>query len=246
MSQPLIAAHRGANEFLPEHSLAAYRQAIVEGADGFECDIRLTADGHLVLHHDRTVKRTSDGKGAVSDLTLAQLREFNFAALHPDCGDDPEAARIPTLEDLFGLVADSGKDLKLLIEAKHPSKFGPRLEMRLWETLNRWPKIDATVMSFSRAALRTWRELDQDTPLVWIFEYPFRRPPEGVQVLSSRVDHVESAPAFIERTHEQGYQAWVWTVNDADTARRMAEAGAELIFTDRPAAMREALLGTVG
>src|SRR5690606_20454200 len=107
VSQPMIAAHRGANEFLPEHSLAAYRQAIVEGADAFEFDIRLTADGHLVLHHDRTVKRTSDGKGAVSELTLEQLRELNFAALHPDCGDDPEAARIPTIEDLFGLVADS-------------------------------------------------------------------------------------------------------------------------------------------
>ncbi|WP_026923170.1 glycerophosphodiester phosphodiesterase [Glycomyces arizonensis] len=242
MSQPLIAAHRGANEFLPEHSLAAYRQAIVEGANAFEFDIRLTADGHLVLHHDRTVKRTSDGKGAVSDLTLAQLRELNFAANHPDCGDDPEAARIATVEDLFGLVVDSGKEIKLLIEAKHPSKFGPRLEMRLWETLRRWPGLDTTVMSFSRAALKTWRELDGDTPLVWIFEYPFRRPPEGVQVLSSRVDHVESTPTFIERTHEQGYEAWVWTVNDADTARRMAEAGADLLFTDRPAAIREALL----
>lgn len=246
MTPPLIAAHRGANEFLPEHSLAAYRQAIAEGADGFECDIRLTADGHLVLHHDRTVKRTSDGKGAVSDLTLAQLREFNFAVLHPDCGDDPEAARIPTVEDLFGLVADSGKEIKLLIEAKHPSRFGPRLEMRLWETLKRWPDLDVTVMSFSRAALRTWRELDRRTPLVWIFERPFRRPPEDVQVLSSRADYVEATPEFIERAHEQGYQAWVWTVNDPDTARRTAEAGAELIFTDRPAAMREALLDTVG
>ncbi|GAB3659096.1 glycerophosphodiester phosphodiesterase [Glycomyces tarimensis] len=242
MSQPLIVAHRGANEFLPEHSLAAFRQAIVEGADGFEFDIRLTADGHLVLHHDRTVKRTSDGKGAVSDLTLAQLREFNFAASFPDCGDDPEAARIPTIEDLFQLVIDSGKDLKLLVEAKHPSKFGPRLEMRLWETLRRWPGLDVTVMSFSRAALKTWRELDDDIPLVWIFEYPFRRPPEGVQALSAKVDYVESTPAFVERTHEQGYEAYVWTVNDPETAQRTAKAGADLIFTDRPAAMREALV----
>nr|WP_277605279.1 glycerophosphodiester phosphodiesterase family protein [Glycomyces sp. L485] len=237
----MIIAHRGANELFPEHSLAAYRQAIVEGADGFEFDLRLTADGHLVLHHDRTVKRTSDGKGAVSDLTLAQLREFNFAALRPDCGADPEAALIPTVEDLFGLVVDSGKDLKLLIEAKHPSRFGPRLEMRLWETLRRWPGLDVTVMSFSRAALKTWRELDHGTPLVWIFEYPFRRPPEGVQALSAKVDYVDSAPTFIDRTHDQGYEAYVWTVNDAETALKVAGAGADLFFTDRPAAMREAL-----
>lgn len=242
MSQPLIAAHRGASEYLPEHSLAAFRQAIVEGADGFEFDVRLTADGHLVLHHDRTVKRTSDGRGAVSDLTLAQLREFDFAHRHPDCVGDPEASRIATIEEVFGLVVDSGKEIKLLVEAKHPSKFGPRLELRLWETLRRWPGMDVTVMSFSRAALKTWRGLDGTTPLVWIFEYPFRRPPEGVQVLSAKVDYVQSTPSFIERTHEQGYQAYVWTVNDADTARAMAEAGADLVFTDRPAAIREALI----
>ncbi|WP_199038128.1 glycerophosphodiester phosphodiesterase [Glycomyces salinus] len=242
MSQPLIAAHRGANEFLPEHSLAAFRQAIAEGADGFEFDVRLTADGHLVLHHDRTVKRTAGVRGAVSDLTLARLRELDFAHGHPDCAGDPEASRIATIEELFGLVVDSGKDLKLMVEAKHPSKFGPRLEMRLWETLRRWPGLDVTVMSFSRAALRTWRGLDGSTPLVWIFEYPFRRPPDGVQALSSKVDYVQSTPAFIERTHEQGYQAYVWTVNDAETARAMASAGADVVFTDRPAAIREALI----
>jgi glycerophosphoryl diester phosphodiesterase len=243
VSQPLIAAHRGANEFLPEHSIAAFRQAIVEGADGFEFDIRLTADGHLVLHHDRTVKRTAGAKGAVADLTLAQLRDLNFAHLFPDCAGNPEAERIPTLEDLFGLVIDSGKDLKLFIEAKHPSKFGPRLELRLWETLRRWPGLDVTVMSFSRAALRTWRGLDADTPLVWIFEYPFRRPPEGVQVLSSRVDYLDSTPEFVERSHEAGYQVYTWTVNDADTAHRMAGLEVDVIFTDRPAAIRQTLAG---
>jgi glycerophosphoryl diester phosphodiesterase len=240
---PLIAAHRGANEFLPEHSLAAFRQAIVEGADAFEFDLRLTADGHLVLHHDRTVKRTAGAKGAVADLTLEQLRDLNFAHLFPDCAGNPEAERIATLEDVLGLVVDSGKDVKLLIEAKHPSKFGPRLELRLWETLRRWPGLDVTVMSFSRAALKTWRGLDEDTPLVWIFEYPFRRPPEGIQVLSSRVDYVDSMPDFVERSHEAGYQVYTWTVNDADTALRCAELEVDLIFTDRPAAIRQSLNG---
>lgn len=243
VSHPLIAAHRGANEFLPEHSLAAFRQAIVEGADAFEFDLRLTADGHLVLHHDRTVKRTSGAKGAVADLTLAQLRELDFSHQHPECAGNPEAERIPTLEDLLGLVVDSGKDLKLLIEAKHPSKFGPRLELRLWETLRRWPGLDFTVMSFSRAALKTWRGLDTDTPLVWIFEYPFRRPPEGVQILSSRVDYLESTPEFVERSHEAGYEVYTWTVNDAETARRVAALGVDLVVTDRPAAIRQTFAG---
>jgi glycerophosphoryl diester phosphodiesterase len=179
----------------------------------------------------------------VADLTLAQLRDLNFAYRFPDCSGNPEAERIPTLEDLFALVVDSGKDLKLFIEAKHPSKFGPRLELRLWETLRRWPGLDATVMSFSRAALKTWRGLDQDTPLVWIFEYPFRRPPEGVQVLSSRVDYLDSAPEFVERSHAAGYQVYTWTVNDADTAHRMAGLEVDVMFTDRPAAIRQTLAG---
>ncbi|WP_307805614.1 glycerophosphodiester phosphodiesterase family protein [Streptomyces spirodelae] len=77
---PSVIAHRGASKAAPEHTLAAYRRAIEEGADGLECDVRLTADGHLVCVHDRRVNRTSNGRGAVSALELADLAALDFGS----------------------------------------------------------------------------------------------------------------------------------------------------------------------
>ena len=79
---PFVVAHRGASADRPEHTLAAYELALREGADGVECDVRLTRDGHLVCVHDRRVDRTSTGTGLVSDMTLAQLKELDWGAWH--------------------------------------------------------------------------------------------------------------------------------------------------------------------
>ncbi|EST37545.1 hypothetical protein N566_12460 [Streptomycetaceae bacterium MP113-05] len=78
--QIAVVAHRGSSEDAPEHTLAAYRKAIEDGADALECDVRLTADGHLVCVHDRRVNRTSNGRGAVSRLELADLAELDFGS----------------------------------------------------------------------------------------------------------------------------------------------------------------------
>src|ERR1700712_5005752 len=77
---PLVIAHRGASSTAAEHTLAAYMQALTDGADGLECDVRLTADGHLVCVHDRRIDRTSNGHGAVSAQQLEQLEELDWAS----------------------------------------------------------------------------------------------------------------------------------------------------------------------
>jgi glycerophosphoryl diester phosphodiesterase len=82
--RPQVIAHRGASVEAPEHTLAAYRAAVAGGADALECDVRLTADGHLVCVHDRRVNRTSDGRGLVSTLELARLEELDFGSWHPN------------------------------------------------------------------------------------------------------------------------------------------------------------------
>ncbi|MFI6207200.1 glycerophosphodiester phosphodiesterase [Streptomyces sp. NPDC051041] len=86
-----VVAHRGASEEAPEHTLAAYRKAIEDGADALECDVRLTADGHLVCVHDRRVNRTSNGRGAVSALELAELAALDFGSwkTRASCRDAP-------------------------------------------------------------------------------------------------------------------------------------------------------------
>ena len=104
MNQPLVFAHRGSSHALPEHTLPAYLRAIDEGADGLECDVRLTNDGHLVCLHDRRLGRVSDGRGAVSEHTLAELDALDFGRGHPRPSADlilEPGDRVVTLEDEF-------------------------------------------------------------------------------------------------------------------------------------------------
>lgn len=143
----MVVAHRGASEAAPEHTLAAYVKAIEDGADALECDVRLTADGQLVCVHDRRVNRTSNGRGAVSALELADLAALDFgswkgkeeAAESPDW--DPETTSVLTLERLLELVTDTraaGRPLELAVETKHPTRWAGQVEERLLTLLTRF------------------------------------------------------------------------------------------------------------
>lgn len=118
-----IIAHRGASGPFPEHTLAAYEAAVEEGADGVECDIRLSADGHLVCFHDRTVNRTTDGTGPLGAMTLEEIRRLNAGTWA-----NPQ----PVLEfDTFLEFAVANPGLELFIETKHPVSTGLRTERAL-------------------------------------------------------------------------------------------------------------------
>ncbi|MFI9546841.1 glycerophosphodiester phosphodiesterase [Streptomyces sp. NPDC052016] len=162
-----VVAHRGASEEAPEHTLTAYRKAIEAGADALECDVRLTADGHLVCVHDRRVNRTSNGRGAVSALELADLAALDFGSWKvaqprepQEVQDDPktlgawttrieepdwevrpedrERTSVLTLERLLELVADAGRRVELAIETKHPTRWAGQVEERLLALLRRF------------------------------------------------------------------------------------------------------------
>lgn len=122
-----MLAHRGSSARWPEHTRAAYLQALADGADGFECDVRLTADQQLVCWHDVDVDRTSDGHGPVHEHTLEQLRgldvtSWKTADLPAALGEPGE--QLLTLAELIELARDAGRPMHLAIELKHPSPFG--------------------------------------------------------------------------------------------------------------------------
>src|ERR1700739_4566216 len=162
---PFVVAHRGASGALPEHTLAAYDLALREGADGVECDVRLTRDGHLVCVHDRRLDRTSSGAGLVSTMTLAQLRELEYGAWHGSWRADGAHGHtgLLTLDALVGLVLDWKRPVKLFIETKHPVRYGALVESKVLALLHRYgiarpasaDRAGAVVMSFSASAL--WR-----------------------------------------------------------------------------------------
>ncbi|MEU4209921.1 glycerophosphodiester phosphodiesterase [Streptomyces sp. NPDC026206] len=196
-----VVAHRGASEDAPEHTLAAYRKAIEDGADALECDVRLTADGHLVCVHDRRVNRTSNGRGAVSTLELADLAALDFGswmgqaadAEAPDRNLDRTATAgstwadagatdrtsVLTLERLLELVADSGRRVELAIETKHPTRWAGQVEDKLLALLDRFGLAQpppgepspVRVMSFSARSLHRVQAAAPALPTVYLMQF---------------------------------------------------------------------------
>ncbi|WP_256103712.1 glycerophosphodiester phosphodiesterase [Streptomyces sp. ODS05-4] len=247
-----VVAHRGASEDAPEHTLAAYMKAIEDGADGLECDVRLTADGHLVCVHDRRVNRTSNGRGAVSTLELADLAQLDFGAWKdphesPDWGD-PEFTSVLTLERLLALVADAGRRIELAIETKHPTRWAGQVEQRLIQQLDRFgltrPRTGTTspvrVMSFSARSLYRVAAAAPEVPTVYLMQWvsPRRmrdgRLPAGSRIAGPSIRTVRNHPAYVERLHRAGHRVHVWTVDDPEDVELCARLGVEAIITNRP------------
>ncbi|HEU4421522.1 MAG TPA: glycerophosphodiester phosphodiesterase family protein [Pilimelia sp.] len=247
---PLVYAHRGSSAALPEHTLAAYVRALEEGADGLECDVRLTRDRHLVCVHDRRLERTSNGRGRVSARTLAELDALDFGSWHtgPD-GDepDPDRTRLLTLDRLLHAVRDAGRDVHLLIETKHPSRYGSGVERRLMALLRRHGLADprpgdpvrVTIMSFSPLAVRRVRALAPALPTVLLLEMlpPGLRQgrlPFGIRAAGPGIGLVRARPALIPALQAAGNQVYVWTVNEPAEVDLVLAHHVDGIITDRP------------
>ncbi|MFJ2771628.1 glycerophosphodiester phosphodiesterase [Streptomyces sp. NPDC087300] len=258
-----VVAHRGASEDAPEHTLAAYKKAVEDGADALECDVRLTADGHLVCVHDRRVNRTSNGRGAVSALELAELAALDFGSWKKDHdeaaeGEGPdwdgsagdEVTSVLTLERLLELVAESnasGRRVQLAIETKHPTRWAGQVEERLLLLLKRFgldtPPAEGPspvrVMSFSARSLHRVRAASPTLPTVFLMQFVLPRHrdgrlPEGVGIAGPGMRILRSHPAYVAKLKRAGHQVHVWTVNEPEDVELCAELGVDAIITNRP------------
>ncbi|MDT0480327.1 MULTISPECIES: glycerophosphodiester phosphodiesterase [Streptomyces] len=263
-----VVAHRGASEDAPEHTLAAYRKAIEDGADALECDVRLTADGHLVCVHDRRVNRTSNGRGAVSALELSDLAALDFGSRktrefwrtrdeEPDWvyrPEDREDTSVLTLERLLELVADAGRRVEMAIETKHPTRWAGQVEERLLVLLKRFG-LDAPasaaespirVMSFSARSLHRVRAASPTLPTVYLLQFVSPRLrdgrlPAGVGIAGPSIRILRNHPGYIERLKRAGHQVHVWTVNEPEDVDLCIELGVDAIITNRPRAVLDRL-----
>jgi glycerophosphoryl diester phosphodiesterase len=257
-----VVAHRGASQDAPEHTLAAYRKAIEDGADALECDVRLTADEHLVCVHDRRVNRTSNGRGAVSTLELAELAALDFGSWKdpyevPDRDGDPaadgvatdpsERSSVLTLERLLELVTGAGRRVDLAIETKHPTRWAGQVETRLIETLDRFGLLEpggperpqVRVMSFSARSLRRVQLAAPGIPTVFLMSYvtPRHRDgrlPDGVGIAGLGIRILRANPGYVARLHRLGHRVHVWTVDEPRDVELCARLEVDAIITNRP------------
>jgi glycerophosphoryl diester phosphodiesterase len=233
---------------MPEHTLGAYLRALEDGADGLECDVRLTRDGHLVCVHDRRLNRTSNGTGLVSAKTLAELDALDFGSWHPALQEeDPDSTRLLTLDRLLGAVRESGRHVRLLIETKHPSRYGAEVEHRLVELLRKHDMVGSfsdnpvkvTVMSFAALALRRIRMLAPGVPTVYLLEIPppgvsRGKLPFGAKIAGPGIGLVRARPALIPALRAAGHQVYVWTVNAESDLEIVLAQQVDGVITDRP------------
>jgi len=238
---PLVFAHRGASAELPEHTLAAYRSAIDAGVDGVECDVRLTRDGHLVCFHDRRLDRTSSGTGPLSQFTLSQLRELDYGSWHTS----GEPAGLLTLDDLLVECQKAGRPLRVLVETKHPNRFGGAVEYRLRLVLQRHGLLDrgcdveVTMMSFSPLAVRRGRVLMPQVPMVQLMDMlppgvRVRRLPFGTPIAGPGLELIRKRPSIVQGLKASGQKVYVWTVNEPRDVEFVVSLGVDGIITDRP------------
>ena len=160
-----VWAHRGASGYAPENTLDAFRKAVEMGADGIELDVQMTKDGELVVIHDETIDRVSNGKGWVKDYTYEELKKFNFNKTHQEYTKE----EIPTLEQVYRLIKPT--NLTINVELKTGIVFYPGIEERVLELTERLGMKEHVIYSsFNHYTIRKIKELDPQAKTGMLYE----------------------------------------------------------------------------
>jgi len=194
-------AHRGGSTSAPENTLAAFRTAITQGADWLEFDVQMTKDGALVVIHDETVDRTTDGTGAVHDLTLEQIRSL----------DAGQGEKVPTFEEVLELAKANRE--KILPETKSAHLY-PGIEEKILQSLQRANYLDQTVIqSFEADSLEKLAHLDPHAKLCALYglwKLSVSLPPGDAKYVCPMAEMVLLNPGIIRQAHREGRQVFIW------------------------------------
>ncbi len=231
--RPLIWAHRGASGYAPENTLESFKKAIMLGADGIELDVQLTKDDRIVVIHDETIDRISDGKGWVKDYTLEELRRFNYNKTHPEFAH----ADIPTLREVYELMKPSG--LTINVELKTGIVFYEELERKVIE-LTREMEMEDNVLysSFNHYTCVKLHELNPDAYVGFLYadgsidmaEYAKQH---GADALHPALYNLQF-PNYMKDAADRGLDVNVWTVNEEQYMQMCCRLGVNAIITNYP------------
>lgn len=250
---PIIIAHRGASGAAPENTLAAFREAWAQQADGIEGDFRLSSDGRIMCIHDEDTKRTAGKKLAVAKTSFAELRKLDVGSWkHARYADE----RIPTLDEILEILPD-GK--RFFIEIK----CGPEIVEPLAKTLAMIEKpgleSQLTIIAFNEEVVRQCRKRFPDIPCNWLVSFKKHKltgrwgPAKGTVLkgltasganglgCSAKLEVVNAA--FVKQLRDAGLQFHCWTVDEPALARGFAALGVDSITTNEPKAIRTVLFG---
>ena len=252
--RPLVIAHRGGAGISPENTLFAYKRAIDLGVDMLELDVRSTSDGKIVVLHDSTVDRTTDGKGAVADLTFEQVRKLDAGFRWTNDGGKTFPFRgknlqIPTLGEVF----EAFPEIRINIEPKYenPSPVKP-----LCDLLKEFKRTDKVIVgSFRDEILKDFRQTCQSvatsaTPSEASYFLAMYKiglgasysPKMQVLQVPEKLGRLQIVSEdYIKAAHKLNLDVHVWTINDKNDMKHLIEIGADGIMTDYPDRLLEIL-----
>ena len=222
--RPFILGHRGASADAPENTLAAFALAREQGADGIEFDVQLSKDGHIVVFHDQTVDRVTDGEGKVSDLTLAEIQSLTMV----------DEQRVPTLDEVFELL---GPAFLYNVELKHFGWGNAALETAVADRIESHNlEAQTVVSSFNPLAVRRMRQqISQQTRVAHLWYVKRLRYKYVLSKAEAHHPHYSLVDeAYVRWAKSKNWMINVWTVDDPNEARRLTELGVDAIITNKP------------
>ncbi len=225
-------AHRGGLTYEPENTLAAFQNGINQGIDWLEFDVQMTKDGALVVIHDETVDRTTDGTGAVRDMTLEEIRSL----------DAGEGEKVPTFEEVMGLAKING--VKILPETKSAHLY-PGVEEKLLQTLEQANYLDQSVIqSFEADSLEKLHRLNPQAKLCALYglwQFSVSSPAGEAQYVCPMAEMVLLNPGMIRQAHNEGRQVFIWfgALENPIGLSAMRFFGADGMIVNDPMALKE-------
>jgi len=234
-----VFAHRGSSFDFAEQSRESFEAAIRDGADGIECDVRLTSDRIPLCWHDRDLKRLTGRRELISQIDAATVTSFRIFDNGIESGRNQLREGRPVLfEELVKLAKDSG--LPLLVETKHPVRSGAAVEEVIARLVKKYG-VEVHLLSFSFTAVRRAERLMPQFEHVQLLQHSQLISMATAPIVGLDLKLVHRDHSIIDVLRRRGKKVFIWTVNDDEDIRWMSELGVDGIITDKPAHAKKVL-----
>ncbi len=236
----LVYAHRGASGYAPENTMAAFKMAVELVSSGIECDVQMTRDGRLVICHDETLDRTTNGKGYIKDLNYDEIRELDSGSWFDKKFRNE---RVPQLSELLKLVKATG--LLLNIEIKSGIVQYPGIEEKVMSEVAAFGlEAKVIVSSFNHYSIKACKDINPSVKTGALYMEGLFEPWNYMKSLGCECAHpfyMALVPAISKELKARGHIINVFTVNDPKISSELVEMGVDGIITNYPDRILKAL-----
>ncbi|WP_339226585.1 glycerophosphodiester phosphodiesterase family protein [Oceanobacillus sp. FSL K6-2867] len=239
MCETKIYGHRGCMGSFPENTLLGFKKAIELGVDGLEIDVHMTEDGEIVVIHDETLDRTTDGSGFIKDLTLEEIKQYSAGVKHTHFHDYDEVdwtmERVPTLKELLELLEPYPIDLNIELKTYRFPYEG--IEEKILSLVEQYGNGRKVVYStFHLPTLLRIKSHDKEANIAWLLEQPITHPLDYMNTLDLEALHISKRMLLSDPFEWKGMfdKLRVWTVNEKDELKQLLDLRVNAIITDFP------------